>query len=1225
MASQFSIKLSVSAADLITSIQQAIDKINKSNALKDSSVNVRANKDVLIDSIQKAIKSANSALSKSDEAKVKVGVNQNALIDSIMSGVKAFNRQAGTEGKTVKLIADLDITAALKKIQDQLAKNNITSVNVGSGNVAKAVANAAVNDTSTVTSQKNTASEKVAETAAVNALTAAIRNEAQAHKELSSAATNSANAEKQKKTAVDNIVSSIKNKTQAEREYVQLTLDDYAQSLENEKQQEKAVKSTTNAINEQNTAIAEGNELLGRRTSYAGSVQVMPISRFTTYGDAFRNTTYREDYNIEEDRWVAVSNTVVENAEKMQKANAKVYDTISKLGGKLDEIRAKYIGAIGDKGIDQTSEAFKRLEAQGQNIANMFDKITESSGIARDKLISDAEAEIKKYDLMAKQAQNGQYAATSLRTRPVSTVREVELNNLDKIKSKAAETHIPISVLTDDFKRLTSELSKVSDKDGLVNYLNDLDKVKSKIEALTLKFKQIDKIRAGIISDLGSLRNYKKLGTELIPDDGSAPSYVKEINKQMAELAARIDTAIGKNQKLKKSVKDTNTADTISRKYNEQEQLHQETAEIERSAKALEKKAAMANKVYENLSKYSAAVNGTDKKNPVTDTAALSEMQKMYASIESEIVKAAKLDGEAAAQALTNVNNRIAGLKSLIQAYKEYEYVGGKDLNSLKSIAQSNVAKLGTDISGKGLLTGDLAAQFKELQTLSEKITDANSFVQYKAKLDEVIASFKLAVSQASQFEKISSSIDASLSKLGTTSGLVNSSAFGANFGGTAVNSFNSQITELTNKLNTLKTAMANAKSPETIQENINAYGEVKNQVVELSNAINQLNKFSGANTDLNKLSALLNQAVFRQNGANQEVVNLNNSLTELTNRYRDFLIEAAKDVSVEGLKKSTENFEKLKTDIDNTIISTKELKKHLQQNRMDSTFVTQQQQLIASIDDYVRKNSKAMNTINKSTGNTFGVDFENLKQSAMAANAPIKQLADQTAILKAQIKSAGLEGNTFFRELQEKATKFIKWTGMTLLITKARMYFRKLFTTVYELDTALIDLKKTFTGTDKELNQFYYDANKLAKQLGVTTKEIIEQGSAWARLGYSSKDAMETMAQMSSMFAAISPGMSTEQATDSLVSIMKAFDIAPENVLDGILSKVNIIGNTAATSNDEIVEMLEKSSSAMKEANNTLEETIALETAAVEITRDPASVGTAFKTWFCLYVQKCA
>lgn len=57
-------------------------------------------------------------------------------------------------------------------------------------------------------------------------------------------------------------------------------------------------------------------------------------------------------------------------------------------------------------------------------------------------------------------------------------------------------------------------------------------------------------------------------------------------------------------------------------------------------------------------------------------------------------------------------------------------------------------------------------------------------------------------------------------------------------------------------------------------------------------------------------------------------------------------------------------------------------------------------------------------------------------------------------------------------------------------------------------------------------------------------------------------------------------------------------------------MDKINIIGNTAATSNEEIVTMLEKSSSAMKEANNTLQETIALETSAQEIVRNADNIG---------------
>ena len=107
-------------------------------------------------------------------------------------------------------------------------------------------------------------------------------------------------------------------------------------------------------------------------------------------------------------------------------------------------------------------------------------------------------------------------------------------------------------------------------------------------------------------------------------------------------------------------------------------------------------------------------------------------------------------------------------------------------------------------------------------------------------------------------------------------------------------------------------------------------------------------------------------------------------------------------------------------------------------------------------------------------------------------------------------------------------------------------------------------------------------------------------------------------MAQYSSMFKTISPGMDLDSATDGLVSVMKAFKIGTEDVsevVDGIMSKINIVGNTQALNNADIVEFLTKSSSAMAVANNSLEETIALGTAATEITRDASAVGNMLKT----------
>lgn len=117
---------------------------------------------------------------------------------------------------------------------------------------------------------------------------------------------------------------------------------------------------------------------------------------------------------------------------------------------------------------------------------------------------------------------------------------------------------------------------------------------------------------------------------------------------------------------------------------------------------------------------------------------------------------------------------------------------------------------------------------------------------------------------------------------------------------------------------------------------------------------------------------------------------------------------------------------------------------------------------------------------------------------------------------------------------------------------------------------------------------------------------------------GFSTADAATKMAKYSSMFATISPGMDLDSATDGLVSVMKAFKIGLEDtddVVDGIMSKINIIGNTQAVNNSDIVDFLRRSSSAMAEANNSLEDTIALGTAMVEITRDAAGAGQVLKT----------
>lgn len=261
-------------------------------------------------------------------------------------------------------------------------------------------------------------------------------------------------------------------------------------------------------------------------------------------------------------------------------------------------------------------------------------------------------------------------------------------------------------------------------------------------------------------------------------------------------------------------------------------------------------------------------------------------------------------------------------------------------------------------------------------------------------------------------------------------------------------------------------------------------------------------------------------------------------------------------------------------------------------------------------VQDFIGKNGKAV----KYFGAELNKILNETAQGAEVSKTKLAQLEQSFGNIGVAARNAGKLGKTFFQTLREGMSSFSYWTSSTFLVMKTIQSIKGGLGTVKALDTALVDLKKTTTMTNSELDNFYYSSNKVAKQMGVTTEEIINQASAWSRLGYGSAEAATKMAKLSSQFALISPGMDVDKATSGLVSIMKAYDISVDDVLEKIESKVNIIGNNLALSNDNIVSMLQDSVSAMAEGRNTLEQTIALESAAYEIVQDN-SVGNGFKT----------
>lgn len=80
-------------------------------------------------------------------------------------------------------------------------------------------------------------------------------------------------------------------------------------------------------------------------------------------------------------------------------------------------------------------------------------------------------------------------------------------------------------------------------------------------------------------------------------------------------------------------------------------------------------------------------------------------------------------------------------------------------------------------------------------------------------------------------------------------------------------------------------------------------------------------------------------------------------------------------------------------------------------------------------------------------------------------------------------------------------------------------------------------------------------------------------------------------------------------QASESIISTMKAFNIEATDSM-GIVDRFNEIGNNFAIDSVGIGEALQRSASALAEAGNSIDESIALVTGANSVVQNPEQVG---------------
>lgn len=194
--------------------------------------------------------------------------------------------------------------------------------------------------------------------------------------------------------------------------------------------------------------------------------------------------------------------------------------------------------------------------------------------------------------------------------------------------------------------------------------------------------------------------------------------------------------------------------------------------------------------------------------------------------------------------------------------------------------------------------------------------------------------------------------------------------------------------------------------------------------------------------------------------------------------------------------------------------------------------------------------------------------------------------------------KSTSTLGNIwdeFKRKVSSIGTYLMAMFGFEELIQQ----FRQGISYVREIDAALTDLKKVTSGTEEEYNSFLQSMSKTSSVVGSTVADLTTMSAEWARLGYSMKEAGE-LAESTAILLNVSEFEDATQASEALISTMQAFSYTADES-QHVVDVLNEVGNNYAVSSDGIATALQDSASALMEAGNNLEQSVALIAAAMK------------------------
>lgn len=224
---------------------------------------------------------------------------------------------------------------------------------------------------------------------------------------------------------------------------------------------------------------------------------------------------------------------------------------------------------------------------------------------------------------------------------------------------------------------------------------------------------------------------------------------------------------------------------------------------------------------------------------------------------------------------------------------------------------------------------------------------------------------------------------------------------------------------------------------------------------------------------------------------------------------------------------------------------------------------------------------------------------------SAQEAFAAISKLQTETI-------QAGLTMETFGQRLKrlfgDRLVGIITAFGAHAL----RRSIREIYNNVVQLDDALTEFSIVSGKAGRDLDDFADRAFEAAKRIRAGVTDVIDAATVYNRLGFSDSDSLK-YAELTTMYSKVGD-VEISEAESNITALIKAYNVGADQ-LELALDKMVFVGNNFAISAAEIGQGMNNAASSLAANGNTLEQSIALLTAAQIVTQDAAKSSTALRT----------